>query len=351
MNPLISIIMPAYNRSSVITNAIDSIMRQTYTNWELIVVDDRSTDNTKDVIEKLTIVDSRIKYVVNNRSKGPGGARNFGMLYATGEFLSFLDSDDQWFEDHLQHSLDTIQRTNADVSFALWVEQHGPTRLHNFDNEVEQELIGKMRKLNRVDGDAIVFKERLFEQFLSHTRNFFQLNTMLFKRELIQKYGLINEEFYLGEDTTFIIRFFDHCTIALITKPQSVYFQSPDSVYFFCDRWKLDPDLLHKNNVVLDKFEALGLKSVQVRLHIMDRVIEDKQLTNKKACIQNIKIGIAKKYYTLSYINRYDREKAIRYCRQSLKYKVSIFNLTLLLRLFLSIKSGSGFLKKAVDLW
>ncbi|GKU76373.1 hypothetical protein L3i20_v207700 [Paenibacillus sp. L3-i20] len=350
-NPLISIVMPAYNRAGVIRSAIESIIRQTYTNWELIVVDDQSTDNTREVIEEIAKDDNRVHYIVNNRSKGPGGARNSGMLHAKGEYLSFLDSDDEWYDCHLQDSIDTIQRTNVDVSFALWVEQHGTNIVRNFDKEVEQDLLNKMRKMNRVDGDAILFNESLFEQFLLHTRNFFQLNTMMFKRELLETYGLIDEQFYIGEDTTFIIRFFDHCKIALITKPQSVYYQSPDSVYFFCDRRQLEPDHLYQNEVLLNKFDELGHRSIRVRMQIRDKVIKDKQLKNKKICLLNINIGIAKKYYTLSYLHRYNREKAIRYCRLSLKYKVSIFNLMLLARLFLSIKGGSGFLKKAVDLW
>ncbi|AJS59929.1 glycosyltransferase family 2 protein [Paenibacillus sp. IHBB 10380] len=349
--PLISIVMPTYNRANVISASIQSILEQTYTHWELIVVDDRSTDNTKEVVEQFVRQDARINYVVNDRSKGPGGARNFGMLNAKGELLSFLDSDDQWYKYHLQDSLDVLHRTKADISFALWVEKHGPETVHNFDNKVEQQLISKMREINTFHPDAILFDEGLFEQFLLHTRNFFQLNTMLFKRELLQTFRLFNEELYLGEDTTFLIQFFDRCKIALITKPHSIYNQSPDSLYFFCNRWQLDPDMLHTNREVMEKLEALAHKSIQVRTLIRNRVEHANNLKSKRRCLQNIDIGIASKYFTLSYINRLDRGKALSYCRSSLKSKVTIFNFLLWLRLFLSIKGGSGFLKKALNLW
>ncbi|OAB46181.1 glycosyltransferase family 2 protein [Paenibacillus glacialis] len=350
-HPLISIVMPAYNRANVISASIQSILDQTYTHWELIVVDDRSTDNTREVVEQFVRQDARINYVVNDRSKGPGGARNFGMLYAKGELLSFLDSDDQWYTCHLQDSLDVIHRTEADISFALWVEQHGPKTVHNFDNKVEQKLISKMRAINTSHTDVILFEEGVFEQFLSHTRNFFNLNTMVFKRELLLAFELINEELYLGEDTTFLIQFFDRCKIVLITKPHFVYNQSPDSIYFFCDRWQLDPDMLHTNKELMEKLEALSHKSIQVRTLIRSKVENADNLKGKRRSLRNIDIGIASKYFTLSYINRLDRERALRYCCSSLKSKVTIFNLFLWLRLVLSIKGGSSFLKLALNLW
>ncbi|MFD0589012.1 glycosyltransferase family 2 protein [Paenibacillus sp. GCM10027627] len=349
--PLISIIMPAYNRGGVISEAIRSVIEQTYDNWELIVIDDRSTDRTKEIVEAFSVSDSRIRYVLNDRAKGPGGARNCGMLAAKGEKLAFLDSDDIWFPFHLRDSLHTLATSGAEISFALWVERHGENVIHNFDNKVEQKWLAKMRTINSVSGEAIVYNDRLFEQFLSHTRNFFQLNTMIFPRKLLDEVGLINEEFYLGEDTTFLIRFFDRYKIALITKPHSVYTLSPDSVYFFCDRWKLDPDSLYQNKELMDKFEALGLKSVKVRTHLRTLVEQSERFAGKERCIRNINMGISCKYFTLSYLHRLDREKAIHYCRLSLQNKVTLFNLLLMMRLMLSIKGGNGLLRKGIDLW
>lgn len=348
---LVSIVMPAYNRASVMIKAVESIRKQSYPNWELIVVDDRSTDRTRELALELARQDDRIRYVSNYRSKGPGGARNCGMLAAQGELLAFLDSDDLWFPHHLQDSLDNLRRTGADISFALWVEQLGDRTIHTFEQKAEQRLMGKLRKLNETAGDAIVFREGLFEQFLSHPRHFFQLNTMVFRRDLLMEVGLINEQFYLGEDTTFLLRFFDRYRISLIAKPHAVYTQSPDSVYFFCDRWKLDPDSLCRNRELLGKFEALGLKSVKVRVQIRSMAEKSEQLRNKKKIIRNINRGIAGKYYTLSYLYRFDREKALGYCRKSMRSKMTIFNLLLMVRLKLSMKGSNFILRRAVDLW
>ncbi|WP_237566436.1 glycosyltransferase family A protein [Paenibacillus sp. EZ-K15] len=76
MEQLISIVMPTYNRAQIISGAIKSILRQTYANWELIVVDDRSTDHTEEAIREWTLKDARNRYVCNEREKGPGGAKH-----------------------------------------------------------------------------------------------------------------------------------------------------------------------------------------------------------------------------------------------------------------------------------
>lgn len=353
MDRLVSIVMPTYNRAKVISGAIESIIRQSYAHWELIVVDDRSTDHTEEVIREWMQRDPRIQYVRNEREKGPGGARNMGMLTAKGEYLAFLDSDDEWFPCHLGDSMDVHTLTKADISFALWVERHGEVTSYNFDNKVERNLLDTMRTTfeTRNDGEIILFEKGLFDAFLSHTRNFFQLNTMVFRRELLDEVGLINEHFYLGEDTTYLLRFFDKYRIALQTKPHSVYQESPDSLYFFCDRWLLDPDTIHLNEDVYNKIEGLSFKSIRVREHIRELVVQSDSVSKKAKKLYYIDMGISSKYYTLSYLNRHDRKKALQHCRQSIRSKISIFNLLLFCKLLLSNKKGNVFLRKALNLW
>ena len=90
----ISIIIPTYNRAATIGKTIDSFIAQDYKNWEMLVVDDHSTDNTKDVIELYHQKDPRIHYLLNKRKKGAQGARNTGILHAKTEWLILFDSDD-----------------------------------------------------------------------------------------------------------------------------------------------------------------------------------------------------------------------------------------------------------------
>ena len=122
-NPGVSIIIPTYNRGNLLQGAISSILNQTYKNWELIIVDDRSTDNTKELVRNYMKKDKRIKYVVNEHKKGPGGARNQGIEIAKGEYIAFLDSDDEWFKHHLKDSVKVLENEPVDVCSSLWYER------------------------------------------------------------------------------------------------------------------------------------------------------------------------------------------------------------------------------------
>lgn len=113
--PLVSIIIPTYNRAHLVTRAIKSIENQTYQNIQLIVVDDGSTDNTKEVISQLEGVEYYYK-----PNGGQGSARNFGLQYVKGEFVTTLDSDDMWYPLFLEEQIENIQKYDLDFGFANW---------------------------------------------------------------------------------------------------------------------------------------------------------------------------------------------------------------------------------------
>lgn len=102
MVPKITIIIPTYNRAGIISRALDSLLEQTFMDWECLVVDDHSTDNTKDVIQGYSNNDPRIIYLVNSRKKGAQGARNTGLYKSESEWVMFLDSDNALYPECLQ---------------------------------------------------------------------------------------------------------------------------------------------------------------------------------------------------------------------------------------------------------
>jgi glycosyltransferase involved in cell wall biosynthesis len=106
--PLISIIIPTYNRADLIGKAIQSILNQSYINWELIVVDNYSNDNTKDIISAFN--DNRILMVSTPRTGSVAASRNLGVLHSNGEWIAFLDSDDWWFPKKLEFVCKNIQK-------------------------------------------------------------------------------------------------------------------------------------------------------------------------------------------------------------------------------------------------
>src|SRR5512138_1185650 len=94
--PLVSVVIPTYNRAPLLERAIHSVLSQTYTNLEVIVIDDASTDDTQDRIKNLQLADIRIQYIRHDRNRGSQAARNTGIHAAKGKYVAFLDSDDEW---------------------------------------------------------------------------------------------------------------------------------------------------------------------------------------------------------------------------------------------------------------
>jgi len=111
---LVSIIMPNFNADSFIARAIDSVLKQSWENWELIIIDDYSSDNSRDIIRKYTQKDARITSIfIPKKNGGRGLVRNLGIEQAEGRFLAFLDSDDEWHPKKLTKQIRYIVDKNA----------------------------------------------------------------------------------------------------------------------------------------------------------------------------------------------------------------------------------------------
>lgn len=106
---LVSVIIPTYNRAQIIIESINSVLNQTYQNFEILVIDDGSTDNTKDIVESIN--DIRIRYIYQENS-GPSAARNNGIKNANGEWIAFLDSDDIWLPEKLGKQIEVINSSD-----------------------------------------------------------------------------------------------------------------------------------------------------------------------------------------------------------------------------------------------
>lgn len=119
-NPLISIITPAYNSAEFITNTIRSVQQQSFTNWEHIIVDDSSDDNTFSIIKSFAKEDSRIIPVRNKENSGAAVTRNKGLELAKGRFIAFLDSDDLWYPEKLDRQLKFMLENQIPISFASY---------------------------------------------------------------------------------------------------------------------------------------------------------------------------------------------------------------------------------------
>ena len=115
--PLVSIIMPAYNAELHIAESIESVISQTYSNWELLITDDRSTDATQQIITEYANKDSRIKLFINEQNGGAGVARNNSIKQSVGRFIAFLDADDLWLPEKLATQISFMLSNNYAFTF------------------------------------------------------------------------------------------------------------------------------------------------------------------------------------------------------------------------------------------
>lgn len=118
--PLVSIIMPAYNAEKFIKQAIISVQNQTVKNWELLVIDDCSTDSTIEIVEKIRSKDSRIKLFKNKENLGSAKTRNYGFEFARGKYTALLDSDDYWYPSKLEKQIQQLEKEAADLVYCSY---------------------------------------------------------------------------------------------------------------------------------------------------------------------------------------------------------------------------------------
>ncbi|MBI4948031.1 glycosyltransferase [Candidatus Berkelbacteria bacterium] len=167
--PLFSCIMPTKNRAKIIGSVIESIINQSEQDWELIIVDDHSTDNTWEVVKAFIAVDSRIKYFVLKNGTGPAAARNLAVKKANGEILVICDSDDINLHDRLEITKRAFQ-DGADIVYGKIVAiniingKKGSTFLHEYSPEL-------LKKINIIPAPTAAFKKVVFRKVGGYDEN------------------------------------------------------------------------------------------------------------------------------------------------------------------------------------
>ena len=122
-NSLVSVVIPTYNRQDSILKAIESVLNQSYTNVEVIIVDDCSTDKTEEIVNKKYCTNSRVKYFCLQTNSGACVARNEGVRQSSGEYIAFLDSDDYYLPQKVEKQIEMLQRTSADLCVSDFIRQ------------------------------------------------------------------------------------------------------------------------------------------------------------------------------------------------------------------------------------
>lgn len=141
MKSLVSIIMPSYNSEKFISTTIESVLNQTHQNWEMLIVDDVSSDNSNDIIADYMKKDNRIKLIKLDKNSGPAIARNRAIEEAKGRYIAFLDSDDLWSPDKLSKQISFMQEHDVSLSYTGYYRME----------EESGEIIDQINVPNKVD--------------------------------------------------------------------------------------------------------------------------------------------------------------------------------------------------------
>jgi len=225
MSPLVSIIIPTYNRAHLIGETLDSIIAQTYTNWECIVVDDGSTDGTDELLTEYCKKDGRFQYHhrPKDRPKGANTCRNYGFELSKGEYVNWFDSDDIMLPDFLKIKYEVFEE-----SFDLVI------------------CTGYKVDENLQNREAIFFyeKDNLFKEYVLWRLQVLTPSILFRKRFLMDK-ELFSLDIYRGQETEFFSRLF-----FTLVKTQFKVLNKPMFLYRFHDNTKTK-----KNNLYVKKYK------------------------------------------------------------------------------------------------
>lgn len=242
--PTVSVIIPTYNRAHLVGRAIRSVLNQTYQDFEVIVVDDGSTDNTEEVVKSFN--DSRIRYVRHEQNRGGAAARNTGIKMAQGEYIAFQDSDDEWLPEKLEKQMKVFENAPAKVGVVytgFWSIE-GNVKKYSLDREIRHK-----------EGD-------IHSQILQG--NFIATPTAVVKKVCFEKAGMFDERLPRLQDWELWIRVSKYFNFKVIDEPLGTQYSVGEGI-------RTDEEgLIIARKLVLEKhyeeFESAGKKVLAKQL-------------------------------------------------------------------------------------
>ena len=208
--PEISIILPTYNRAHLLSRAIDSVLNQTYQNFELIIIDDGSSDDTGKIISNYKT--PSIKYIKFKKNKGANIARNIGIQSARGKYIAFQDSDDKWHKGKLEKQIDVIKSNlyNVQIVFSsFWYIESGLRKYFPTNADV--------LKSSHIKNEVI-------------KNNFIAMPTALIERKCFEENGLFDESLPRYQDWELFIRFSQYYDFKFIKEPLVDVYREVDCI-------------------------------------------------------------------------------------------------------------------------
>lgn len=271
---MISIIIPLYNKANIIERTIQSVLSQSYKDFEIVVVDDGSTDESKDIV--LSIKDSRIKYLYKENG-GVSSARNFGLYNAKGEWIMFLDSDDFLCEESLSIYSLIIDKQGFDIIVGNFYKIEGRHKYLYSSYKLKSGIYFKPTK------------ELWLKRIYCRPGNF------LVKKEKLQTLDLYDENLSYSEDTDFCIRLISTSIMYYIDKPIMMYIKYAEGASMRIHPWNKD---------FVSKINKSYIQDIYTKLFIYEYLLFEsryRQTENEHQRIQNIKNNLFGPTFKLVY--------------------------------------------------
>lgn len=289
MNDLITVIVPIYNTSKYLDKCINSIIKQTYENIDIILINDGSNDNSQEICEKYQKKDKRIR-LINQKNKGVSKARNKGLELSKGKYISFIDADDFIEQNMLEKMYENISKTQSDVTVCGY---------DFYKNGKYKFIKGKNYTLE---------KEKKYEGIFN-----FSVCNKLYKKEILENIKFDNKK--IAEDIAFNFKVFQ--------KINKISFILKTPLYHYRIRKESASNTYNENhlevleiNKIIDFFKEKNMKDLQYKAEVY-------RLINFGEVIYNLDKTKYKKYYKL--FKEYQKEIEIKSLQNKDKIKVILF--------------------------
>lgn len=248
---LVSVIIPAYNRAAVLPRAIKSVLGQTFSDYEIVVVDDASKDNTSEVLKGFT--DERIVYIRHASNKGGAAARNTGIERSRGEWVAFLDSDDAWLPEKLAQQIELLTKSESNVGVVY-------TGL-----KVVYETSGETENIPGVHRGKFL-KELLISNCVR------TLSSILVRRSFLNAIGGFDPDLRSCQDWDLYIRLMKQCSFECVVQPLTVYYVNKQDPSRISNSRK---SIIQGHEAIARKYEAdYKTLSKQERVRYLESVAE-----------------------------------------------------------------------------
>jgi len=283
-NLIVSVIIPTYNRAEMVKRAIKSVFKQTYKNFEVIIVDDGSTDNTEAVIQKMRERNRRTRYIKHKKNRGGTAARNTGIKNARGKYIAFLDSDDEWLPEKLEKQMKMLQGSPTEVGVnysALW-KIRGNKRFY-FPSP----------KIFACDG--------YIHNIILEGNSYIGTPCSLVKKQVFEKVGMFDEKLAACQETELWIRVSKYYHFQFIDEPLVISYTEKDSVSANYDARSKAYKIIFKKHY--RKFEANKKAKANILFNIGNNLCQiGKTKEGKKYLEMSVKLMPQKLEYLIAFI-------------------------------------------------